>query len=312
MPIAEADPWRMQYFDGAACPDNVMIPTEDADAYAWFPRYRWLYNKLQVAESQRICCGPHGLDPGRYPVFSKPIYNMRGMGAGSQVFRSPDEYSRAQKPGHMWMALLDGEHVSTDVAMVGGEPRWWRHAAGLSVGGGMFDYWIVEGARRGALEARLGQWLEGHFRDYTGMINLETIDGKIIEGHLRFSDQWPDLYGTGWVASLVRLYPDGNWSFADADRRDGFSVVLFAPHGVRFRQPPIAAVDELRAWPGVSSIQITFHEDRPAAAHSMPPGGFRLAIVNCTVLDLGRAVRCRLARLFGVDAPAERGNAMAA
>jgi hypothetical protein len=33
MPIAEADPWRMQYFNGADCPDDVMIPTEDADAY---------------------------------------------------------------------------------------------------------------------------------------------------------------------------------------------------------------------------------------------------------------------------------------
>ena len=27
------------------------------------------------------------------------------------------------------------------------------------------------------------------------MINLETIGGRIIEVHLRFADQWPDLYG---------------------------------------------------------------------------------------------------------------------
>lgn len=312
MPIAEADPWRMQYFDGIACPDNVMIPTEDADAYVWFPQYRWLYNKLQVAESQGVRCGPHGLEPGRYPVFAKPIYNMRGMGAGSQVLRSRDEYNRDQKPGHMWMELLQGEHVSTDVAVVDGEPRWWRHAVGLSLGDGMFDYWIVQAARRSALEDHLGQWLGRHFRGFTGMINLETIGGKIIEGHLRFSDQWPDLYGAGWIESLVCLYRDGNWSFADADRRDGFSVVLFGPHGVRFRHPPTAAVDELRARPAVSSIQITFHADRPAAAHSMPPGGFRLAIVNCTDLAHGLAARGRLARLFGVDAPAERGSAMAA
>jgi hypothetical protein len=311
MPIAEADPWRMQYFEGVACPDEVSIPTEDADAYAWYPQYRWLYNKLQVAESQGIRCGPHGLEPAQYPVFSKPIYNLRGMGAGSQVFGSRDEYRRGQKPGHMWMDLLEGEHVSTDVAMVGGAPRWCRHAVGLPIGGGMFDYWIVEAARRRTLEVRLAQWLEMHFRGYTGMINIETIAGKIIEGHLRFSDQWPDLYGAGWLESLVRLYSYGNWSFADADRRNGFSVVLFGRHGVRYKHPPIAAVDELRTRPGISSIQITFHENRPADAHSMPPGGFRLAIVNCTELALGQAVRDRLARLFGVDAPAEPGKAMA-
>jgi hypothetical protein len=233
------------------------------------------------------------------------------MGAGSQVFSSRDEYRRGQKPGHMWMDLLEGEHVSTDVAMVGGAPCWCRHVVGLPIGGGMFDYWIVEAARRRTLEARLAQWLEMHFRGYTGMINIETIAGKIIEGHLRFSDQWPDLYGAGWLESLVRLYSHGSWSFADADRRNGFSVVLFGRHGVRYKHPPIAAVDELRAKPGISSIQITFHENRPAGAHSMPPGGFRLAIVNCTELALGQAVRARLARLFGVDAPAEPGKAMA-
>jgi hypothetical protein len=50
MPIVERDPWRMQYFEHAGCPDEVFIPTEDSDAYVMFPRYRWVYNKLLVAE----------------------------------------------------------------------------------------------------------------------------------------------------------------------------------------------------------------------------------------------------------------------
>lgn len=312
MPIAEADPWRMQYFETTDCPDDVMIPTEDADAYAWFPQHRWLHNKLQIAECQGIRCGPHGLEPGRYPVLSKPIHNMRGMGAGLRVFGAHGEYMSGQQPGHMWMELLEGEHVSSDAAVVGGKACWWRHTIGLPVGGGMFDYWIVEAARRVALEARLGQWLETHLIGYTGMINLETIGGKIIEAHLRFSDQWPDLYGAGWIASLVRLYRDGEWSFGDAGRRTGFSVVLFGPHGRHYKHPSMAEVDELRRWPEISSIQITFHENRCAATHSMPPGGFRLAIVNCMELAAGRAARERLARLFGVDAPAAVSAAQAA
>lgn len=304
MPIAEADPWRVQYFAGVACPDDVFIPTEDADAYMLFPKYRWLYNKLQVAESQHLRCGPHGLVPDRYPIFSKPIYNMRGMGAGSRLLGSRDEYIRFQLPGHMWMELLEGEHVSTDVAVVDGQARWWRHAVGLSIGGGVFDYWKVEAARRCRLETYLSQWLETHFPGYTGIINLETIGGKIIEGHLRFSDQWPDLYGAGWVESLIRLYRDGAWSFEDTQRRNGFSVVLFGAHGVHYKHPRREPVDELRAWPGVSSIQITFHEDWRPNAHSMPPGGFRLAIVNCAELAIGKAVRARLAPLFGLNTPA--------
>ncbi len=48
----------------------------------------------------------------------------------------------------------------------------------------------------------------------------------------------------------------------------------------------------------MTSIQITFHEDKPPRAHSMPPGGFRLAIVNGTDFDACRAARERLALRF--------------
>jgi hypothetical protein len=130
------------------------------------------------------------------------------------------------------------------------------------------------------------------------MINLETIDARIIEVHLRFSDQWPDLYGAGWIDALVRLYRDGVWSFPDGDRRDGYSVVLFGPHGLQYWHPDRALTEELLKHPEVTSIQITFHEDKPMNAHSMPPGGFRLAIVNCWDLEAGKQARERLALRF--------------
>jgi len=141
-------------------------------------------------------------------------------------------------------------------------------------------------------------WIEQHFAGYTGMINLETIGGRIIEAHLRFADQWPDLYGKGWVEALVRLYEHQRWDYPDTDRRDGYSVVLFCPHGPRYRHPPQAMVDEVRAMPQVSSVQITFHEAKPAEQHAMPPGGFRLAIVNCFDLAVGKAARDRLRAFF--------------
>jgi hypothetical protein len=76
--------------------------------------------------------------------------------------------------------------------------------------------------------------------------------------------------------------------------------VLFAPHGPRYRHPPHSLVDEARAMPQVSSVQITFHEDRAPERHAMPPGGFRLAIVNCWDLEAGRAARERLRAHFAL------------
>jgi len=191
----------------------------------------------------------------------------------------------------MWMTLLDGRHVSSDVAVLDGQPVWWRHATGAPGAEGTFDHWTVHAAADPEIEARAGAWIAQHLAGYTGMINLETIDERIIEVHLRFADQWPDLYGQGWVEALVRLYERGRWDYPDADRRDGYSVVLFGPHGQRFRHPPQALVGAVRAMPSVSSVQITFHEDKAPAQHAMPPGGFRLAIVNAWSLQAGLAGR---------------------
>lgn len=294
MPICEADPWRLQYFEGIHCPAEVRISTEDADSWEWYPAHRWIYDKLAVALSQGLQAAPHGVMPPLFPVFSKPLMNLRGMGTGSRVITSAPEYRQTLTPGHFWCTLLTGRHVSSDAALVDGEARWWRHTTGAATDGGTFDHWHVHAEAIPEVEDWCGAWARQHLRGYTGMVNFETIGGRIIEAHLRFADQWPDLYGAGWVQALIRLYAEGRWNYPDDDRRDGYSVVLFAPHGPRYHHPPLHEVDAVRRIEGVSSVQITFHEDRDPAMHAMPPGGFRLAIVNATSLEAGRAGRERL------------------
>jgi len=296
MPIHEADPWRLQYFSHVET--AAKVTTEDTDAWQWYPAHRWIYDKLAVALSQGLDAGPHGTPPPRFPVFSKPIINLKGMGAGSRVLHSQADYDRHYAPGHFWMTLLEGRHVSSDLAAVGGEPRWWRHVTGKPAGEGTFDYWTVHAEPDAEIERRAGAWVREHLTGYTGMLNLETIGATIIEAHLRFADQWPDLYGAGWVEAVVRLYETGTWDFADSGRRDGYSVVLFGPNGVQYRHPPMPLLDEIARTPGITSVQITFHEDLPPERHSMPPGGFRLAVVNGFDLAAALAVRERLKGFF--------------
>jgi len=298
VPFCEADPWRLQYFEHVACPPEVRIPTEDPDAYEWYPQHRWIYDKLRLCASQGIECAPHGVEPPHFPVFSKPATNLRGMGVGSRLLRNLEDYRQHLAPGHFWMPLLQGEHVSTDVAVVQGRLRWSRHCRGVPAGRGTFDYWTIEAQGRARLEAYLADWIAQHLATYTGMMNFETIGGRIIDAHLRFADQWPDLYGRGWLEAVVGLYQHGAWHLEEGARTDGYSVALFGPHGREYQHLPPARIEEVRRMPGVSSVQLTFHTDRPAAAHAMPPGGFRLAIVNSHELAAGRAARERLARAF--------------
>lgn len=302
MPVLERDPWRLQYFEHVPCPEHVRIPTDDPDCWTLCPAHRWVYDKLKVADTQGLDAGPHGVMPATFPVFSKPVTNLKGMGIGSRIISSAEEMEHRYQPGHMWMPLLSGDHVSTDCAVEDGRVAWLRHATGVPWNEGMFRYWTIHADPFPALADHLAGWVSAHMAGYTGMMNFETIGGTIIEAHLRFADQWCDLYGQGWVEALVRLYAEGRWEFDDAGRRDGFSMPLFAHHGGTFRHPPAALQAEVRGMADVTSLQVTFHEAKPPEDHAMPPGGFRLAVINATSLAAARAARRRLATAFDPDA----------
>jgi hypothetical protein len=100
------------------------------------------------------------------------------------------------------------------------------------------------------------------------------------------------------VEAIIRLYASRQWRFDDSARRTGYSVVLFAPHGWRYRHPPADLQRATAAMPGVSSVQITFHEELPPGRHAVPPGGFRVAIVNCWDRAAGYAARDHLRAHF--------------
>lgn len=290
MPIIQPDSWRKQFFNSVICPENVIIPTKDTDAYCLNPQHNWVYNKLVVANKQDIKAGPHGTTITNYPVFSKPIYNLRSMGAGIEVFNNAEEYYQSLKPGYMWSTLLTGEHFSSDVAVIDGKVEWICHTKGFPLESGTFDYWALQNNKQ--LHDIIGDFVANHLSTYTGMLNFETIGNKIIEIHLRFADQWPDIYGTWFINSLVNLYanktfPVGNYI------EEGYSVVLFASPN-SYKKPKAEEIEALLKIEYISSIQLPFHESAIPESHSMPPGGMRIAIVNGFNLEACQYVRERL------------------
>jgi hypothetical protein len=297
MPICERDPWRFQFFEGVACPQNVCVPTDDIDVYEWYSQHNWVYEKLRIAKSQGLTCGMAGQTPQHFPVFAKPNVNLRGMGLDSRIIRTQTEFE-ALPAGHMWMQLLDGEHISTDCAVVRGKVKWMCHAHGFPWRDGMFTHWVIETTQRVELNHYISSWIIRNLPDYTGMLNIETISGKIIEAHLRFADQWCDLYSKPWLTALVDLYAKGEWHLDDSINREGYSVPLFARHGTVPPHPPAHIQQQVRTMPGISSLQIPYVESKPEEAHPMPPGGFRLAIINCWDLNAGKAAREILATAF--------------
>ena len=303
MPIYERDPWREQYFENIRCHDDVVIATDDMDAWPWNPQFNWVYDKLRVAQSQGIACGPHGVSPPKYPVFSKPITNLKGMGLGSRVISNPREMQHFSTAGHFWMELFDGPHVSTDCAIVNGNVEWLRHAVGVPAKQGTFSRWTLQPDEIPELATYLRNWVSRQMAGYTGMLNFESIGGKIIEVHLRFADQWCDLNGEGWIDAVVRLYEKGFWQYTNDGRREAYSIPLFIEHGNSFSYPSKERQARIRDMPDVASLQITFYENRNPADHPMPPGGFRVGIINAWNLQSGLRAIDELAKCLTEPRP---------
>ncbi|PKX89865.1 uncharacterized protein P174DRAFT_464271 [Aspergillus novofumigatus IBT 16806] len=125
-----------------------------------------------------------------------------------------------------------------------------------------------------SLEKYIADFVETHLAGNTGMLNVKTIDGKIIEVHLRFSPQWSNLYGSWFTSSLVDLYCGKGWTAPLAS--------MSAPVGIVFHFGTLRNM--LRPVRLFNVESITMHTPRPS-------GGFRIAWVNG--YDLAR---CKLAR----------------
>lgn len=278
----------------------MLIPANDQEAMDYHPAHRWVYDRLLVAKSQGLPCGTADEAPILYPVFCRPRTGLRGTGRGGRIVLGESHHHPHCGADEFWMRRLIGDRLSTDFAVVEGDIAWCRHALGVSDAAGALDHWVIEERSRPQLERYCRQWIAANLAGYTGMLNLVTLGGCIIDTHLRFADQWADLYGRKWLDAVARLYDFGTWDLIDAVRAEGYSVVLSAPAEAR---PDPEVLARYESTVGISSVRLTVTEERVAQAPAMPPEGFRLAAINCFNLHVGLRVRAALARELNLPTP---------
>lgn len=154
----------------------------DIQAYQEYPSLRHWYNKLWLSEKLGYRCGPASIPPkesGWYIV--RPIMNLSGMGVGAKkVWIDKGDHTKVP-PGHFWCEWFDGNQYSVTYG--------WR------------GYWHPESCWQGIKEednlSRFERWVKTDFYPelskvynelhLVGKINIEFIEDKTIEVHLRTS-----------------------------------------------------------------------------------------------------------------------------
>lgn len=205
------------------CP--VDIPLNDLGAWEAYPKYRWIYNKMNICQFQKIKHAPMPIPPKKYPVIIKPIINMYGMGLHTIKVNNEDEFDEQWQNNDFWMEYFKGEHLSYDIILLKGKIQFHTCFKGYPFKGGsigQFDYW--ESVKR-KVPSIVKKLIKKKLKGYSGCINVETIDKKIIECHLRMGDidQFPtfDIL-KGIIATYMEKKYD--WSKVKLDKLYFFPV----------------------------------------------------------------------------------------
>lgn len=197
---------------------------DDKDVWSQCPKdYLWIYDKLILATK----CG-HQAAPAGIPVPSpnwyivRPITNIRMMSRGAVKQWLAPEDTDMVPDGFFWSECFTGRHTTVD-----------------------FHYGIqhlaAEGFRDDAARLdRFSKWQKiddrykfpavlGELWRLTPWINVEYVDGKIIEVHLRWNDDFSnhdsDVLYPVWRDNPSPQPPNTTWYASASGDRLGFWTV---------------------------------------------------------------------------------------
>jgi len=175
------------------------FPCNDIEAWNNFPEYHHIYNKLWIAESQGVPCGPMGIYPENYPVIFKPVINLFGMSKGIKIINNDNDYDANVSDGVFWEEFLTGTHRCVDLVVDHGKIIF--SSCWISIPGkqGTFDHHISDPYY--VIPDHILEWIQTFFDEYRGCLNFETIDGIIIECHLRLNGD-SQLYNETFAEEL--------------------------------------------------------------------------------------------------------------
>lgn len=144
----------------------------------------WAVDKLILSRKLGYNCGPTGVDvpkPGWY--VSRPCVNAMGLGLGAEKVWLDKETMHLEY-GHFWCEWFEGRHLSVD------------YEYGKQV-------LCVEGFKPNNTFTKWNRWVRTNdevplpkllntFADKYKYMNCEFIDGKLIEVHFRYNEDFEE------------------------------------------------------------------------------------------------------------------------
>ena len=268
------DPWEYQYVKHIDPKYLGVIAWTDPEACGRYPTFQWVYDKHDL--SQRMGVKSWDLEvelPDYYPCFVKPKYNLWGMGESAYKCSHPDKLP-IKKEGFIAQEFFKGGHLSTDFVIFDSEIVDHFSFIGHKDYEGSFNLW--ESAKRYSDEAYLLAEILCHYGIGHAVINVETINGRVIEAHLRPSVQFADISGRILNQALACFFKDKQYIPRAREYEKTYS------HVYRMEQDAIVypKYDVIKLPIGVRSVQRCWEPGLPLSACAQDATSYRYMVIN--------------------------------
>lgn len=175
---------------------NTDIPTTDKEAWALYPKYRWLYNTGQLLDYQKVEWSPF--------ITNQHLTVLHNFSIDRDVIVHHSVRSDYQPTeGDIYTVDLQGDRITSTAVIVKGEVRW---IAMHEKDSGQLTSPI------GDIELRISALAILHLSKFTGIITVDTAGNIIVNVRLRALPELADTYGDEWKKKAVRLYSKRQWS----------------------------------------------------------------------------------------------------
>ena len=222
------EPWckKMGYFnpyiDKFTTHLTNKMPFYDKGCYKRYPRFKHVYDKLWIVKSQGLAGGrleklKGSEDKVDYPIFIKPRWgHLSASSKNCFKVKDADELRKYVDYEYMmWSEFIDATECMTDFILLQGQIVHQITYQYSDKQNGFSDDWKLVSPDLQP-PSNVVEWVKTHMKDFTGIVNAQYRDNKIIEISLRLARGGAYLLSTEnspLIKNINNIFLKKQWNF---------------------------------------------------------------------------------------------------
>lgn len=199
------------------------MPIYDGKAYEMYPNHKFVYDKLWIIKSQGLMGGKLEDLKGKeskleYPIFIKPRWGH--LSASSKNCFKIHDANELKKYSHyenmMWSEFIDAKEGMTDFIILNGKIVHQITFIYSEKQNGFTDDWKYISSDSKP-PSNITEWVNTHMQNFTGVVNVQYRDAKIIEVGLRLARGGAYLLSTengDLITNINNIFNKQTWDFS--------------------------------------------------------------------------------------------------